>query len=381
MTDDEYWDAPTPQSCVKMAIVEKYFDAWSNVILAKTRRDLCYADLYAGRGKYNDGTLSVPLRILDHAVRDPRLRQRLRTVFNDGDRETAEILERNITSLPGVSDLRHEPRVMCLSVGADDEELLQAIPSVPTVTFLDPFGYTGISLDLISTLTSGFGCECIVFFNTNRIRAAVSNLSVQERMKYLFGAADWPAVRARIETFHGTARELAVIEEFVAALQRRGIRYGLPFRVRNEAGTRASHHLIHVSRHDKAYTIMKEIMAAESSGAGEGVPRFEYNPADERYEILFEYARPLTELRDLLTHRFAGQTLTMEEVFDQHHVGTRFIKRNYKSVLRQMEEDGLIRANPPTDKRPKRHGKPTFADHVSVTFIAPQEQADGPLTD
>jgi len=373
VADDSWWDSPTQQSLVKIAIVHKYFGAWSNVMLSRPTGDLCYADLYAGRGRYNDGTVSVPLLILQRAIDDPQLCERLITVFNDNDKDTHDLLVNNIHSLAGLDQLRHQPRVSNFTVGRDDDQLMRTLPRSPTITFLDPFGYSGISLDLIMRLTSGFGCECIVFFNTNRIRAAVSNLSVQDRMKHLFGAASWPSVRAGIEAFQGIDRELAVVEEFVGALKRRGMPFGLPFRVRNEEGTRASHHLIHVSRHVKGYTIMKGIMAGESSGDGEGVPRFEYNPADERYGILFEYARPLTDLRDLLQQRFAGQTLSMKQVFDRHHVGTPFIEMNYKAVLLEMELAGEIEAEPPVDKRPKHKGAPTFGPNTKVTFPDPED--------
>ena len=65
---------------------------------------------------------------------------------------------------------------------------------------------------------------------------------------------------------------------------------------------------------------------------------------------------------------FAGSTLTMQEIYDQHHVGRRFIKRNYKDALRNLEEQGLVLADPPADKRPVREGIVTFADKVIVTF-------------
>ncbi|MGD9495593.1 MAG: three-Cys-motif partner protein TcmP [Armatimonadota bacterium] len=367
---DDFWRAPSDSSLVKIVIVVKYFDAWSNVMLSRTRGNICYADLYAGRGKYDDGTLSVPLLILQRAIDEPRLGARLMTVFNEADSDTHDHLASNVASFPGVDQLRHRPMTSSLTVGRDDAQLIAPLPSVPTITFLDPFGYSGISLDLIDRLTSGFGRECIVFFNTNRINAAVSNLAVQPKMEFLFGAADWPAARARIEAFQRIDRELAVVEEFVQALKRRGMEFVLPFRVRNQEGTRASHHLIHVCRHVRGYTIMKEIMAGESSGAGVGVPRFEYNPADQRYGILFEYARPFSDLQDLLLERFAGRTLSMAQVFDEHQVGTPFIAKNYKDVLRQMEEDDLIEANPPAPDRPKRKGKATFADTVMVTFPA-----------
>ncbi len=107
---------------------------------------------------------------------------------------------------------------------------------------------------------------------------------------------------------------------------------------------------------------MKEIMAGESSLHEQGVPSFQYSPADQRFPLLFELNRPLDDLEDMLLAQFAGRTLPMKAIYERHHVGRRFIKKNYKDVLKQMEAKGIIRCEPA--KRPKN----TFGDNVSVTF-------------
>jgi hypothetical protein len=58
----------------------------------------------------------------------------------------------------------------------------------------------------------------------------------------------------------------------------------------------------------------------------------------------------------------------MIEVYGQHNVGTDYISTNYKDALNDLEEAGLIRADPPAAKRQKRNGKPTFGDGTKVTF-------------
>jgi hypothetical protein len=100
----------------------------------------------------------------------------------------------------------------------------------------------------------------------------------------------------------------------------------------------------------------------------------EYNPADERQGLLFELARPLEDLEGMLLERFAGRTLTMVQVFDQHNVDTPYIKKNYKDVLTKMELDGTITADPPHSSRRKRKGEVTFGDDVRVTFPPKSKQ-------
>ena len=107
---------------------------------------------------------------------------------------------------------------------------------------------------------------------------------------------------------------------------------------------------------------MKEIMAKESSSTEQGVPSFEYNPATRSEPLLFQFSRPLDELENMLLDGFAGQSMTMEEVYNRHHVGKRYIKKNYKEVLLKLEAEGKITAVP------AKRRKNTFGDDVKVIF-------------
>ena len=107
---------------------------------------------------------------------------------------------------------------------------------------------------------------------------------------------------------------------------------------------------------------MKEIMAKESSSSEQGVPIFEYNPATKYQPLLFELSQPLDELKNMLLNEFAGQTITMIDIYNQHHVGKRYIKKNYKDALIKLETQGEIIAEP------SKRRKNTFGDNVKVTF-------------
>jgi len=158
-------------------------------------------------------------------------------------------------------------------------------------------------------------------------------------------------------------REFAIVEEIAQALKEMGGEFVLPFRFRDDAGKRTSHHLIFVSKHFRGYEIMKEIMAKESTSADQGVPSFEYNPSDKRYRLLFELSRPLDDLEDMLLEHFAGRQSTMRQIYEEHNVDRPFIAKNYKNALHNLETAGKISLAPGT----KRRGT-TFADHLSVSF-------------
>ena len=93
-----------------------------------------------------------------------------------------------------------------------------------------------------------------------------------------------------------------------------------------------------------------------------------YNCRWTRFPLLFELSRPLDDLCEMLLSECAGQTLSMRQTYEKHHVGKRYIKSNYKDALRQLEAEGRIVTDPPAECRRRRKGQVTFADHVQVSF-------------
>lgn len=118
MSKNSFFNEQTEQSFVKATIVSKYFDVWSNVIISTQKRypdrfsgKIAYIDLFAGPGRYADGTQSTPVKILKNAIEKPDIRDRLVTLFNDKDEENYRSLEKTINDIPGVETLRYKPRV------------------------------------------------------------------------------------------------------------------------------------------------------------------------------------------------------------------------------------------------------------------------------
>jgi three-Cys-motif partner protein len=375
MVDNRFFEESREQSLIKATIVAKYFWAWAKVIIGAMRKypelsrdKIAYVDLFAGPGRYKDGSASTPILVLKKAIEDRDIRERLVTIFNDKNEGNKRSLETEIQSIPNLHLLKYQPQVLNEEVGDKIVQNLEQAKLVPTLCFVDPWGYKGLSLRLVNSVLKDWGCDCIFFFNYNRISMGLSNPFVVEHMNALFGQERADDLRDRLEGMEPFEREMTIVNELTIALKELGGEYVLPFCFKNERGVRTSHHLIFVSKHVRGYEIMKEIMAEYSSNKDQGVPSFEYNPADERYSLLFELTRPLDELVRMLPEDFAGKTISMKKIYEEHHVGKPYIKRNYKEALVRLEEEGKIVASPPAEKRKERYGKVTFADSVKVTF-------------
>jgi three-Cys-motif partner protein len=301
------------------------------------------------------------------------MRNMLVSIFNDADLENFSSLQQAIDAIPGIETLKYAPQVYNHEVGDNIVKSFQERKLIPTLFFVDPWGYKGLSLQLINSVVKNWGCDCIFFFNYNRINMGLSNEAVQEHMNALFGQIRINHIRAEFKRARNPQeRELIVVENICEALKEMGGKYVLPFRFKNEDGNRTSHHLIFISKHVKGYEIMKGIMAKESSEQVQGVPSFEYNPATRQQPLLFDLSRPLDELESMLLDTFAGRTMTMREIYEQHHVGRPYIESNYKLALNNLESQGKIKADPPAEKRQKREGKTTFSSSVKVIFPAKQ---------
>jgi len=371
MVDSSFFEESREQSQVKASIVAKYFWAWAKVVLPtakKTGGRIAYIDLFAGPGRYKDGTNSTPLKVLEAAIEDSELRESLVTLFNDKDPENVSSLVSAIGAIPNIGRLRHKPNVINEEVGDRIVKQFEKMRLVPTLFFVDPWGYKGLSLGLINSVLKNWGCDCVFFFNYNRVNMALTNQAVREHVNVLFGEKRAEAIRKELEGLNSIEREHLILERLSEALREMGANFVLPFTFKNERGSRTSHHLIFASKHFKGYEIMKGIMARESSGQDQGVPSFEFSPASEKFPLLFELSRPLDDLEEMLSSEFAGKALTMRAIYEQHNVGRPFIEANYKKVLLGMEASGKITAVPPMDKRPKRSGEVTFAGHVLVKF-------------
>src|SRR5205823_1498044 len=134
-------------------------------------------------------------------------------------------------------------------VGAEIIKLIRKVQSIPTLLFADPWGYKGLSLQLINSVLRNWGCDCIFFFNYNRINMGLSNPYVEEHMVALFGKQRASALRQRLEGLEPEQREKTIVDEFTSALNEIGGTYVLPFNFKSDRRARTSHYLVFVCKH------------------------------------------------------------------------------------------------------------------------------------
>ncbi len=366
MGTEEFFDEQSGESEVKARIVSKYFDAWSRVMVPTIKKRggnrLAYLDTHSGPGKYEDGSSSTPLLVLERAVASEDLCNMLITIFNDVDVENCRKLAAALAEFPGIEKLRHKPILLNNEIAGHAGAYFAPIRKVPTFSFVDPWGYKSISREIIKALVADWGCDCLFFFNYRRVNAAFANPLFAGHVDALFGTERAAKLRVQLSTLRPHEREALILEELAQALKEMAKVFVLPFIFKNESGHRTTHSLVFVSKNELGLEIMKEIMAAESSVLDQGVPTFTYSPADERTPLLFSLARPREALEEMLLEHFAGRTLTADQIYRSHHINYRYVRKNYRDALLQLEGAGKITASP------KKRRVGTFGPNVQATF-------------
>lgn len=338
-----FFNAQRTASAVKSKIVVDYFTAWASVMKTKTRTGkIGYFDFFAGPGAYGDGTESTPLQIARSVLADEQLRKITLMLFEDKDPDAAQSLSKALAGLHGVNSLAHAPRISHGEAARRQiEDFFKTRTLIPTFMFLDPFGYAGLTRDLMQVILKDWGCEIAFYFNFNRINAAVRNSKVRSHMDALFGAERVDSARAALTaSTDEAAREQILLGGMRNALYDIGAKHVLQYRFRKPTGA-IDHHIVFATKNlDPAQKIMKSIMARASSIVDQdGIASFEFSPGVTGAMLPLGGETPMQRLTKQLPSEFRGQRLTVAEIYAAHNESTPFTVKNYQDALRILAYD------------------------------------------
>lgn len=196
-----------PHTQAKHAILARYLKAWLPIMASFNGRIL-YIDAFAGPGRYSKGEEGSPLIALRSLLDNPlfqstRRKSEVMFCFIEEDRERACALEEEINELRVERPL---PEWVSYDVihGEFAPEVTKILDEVerkgkvlaPTFAFIDPFGYSGVPLEVITRIARNPSCECLVTFVYESIirHGGKPETWIQEHIDQLFGTKDWKAV-------------------------------------------------------------------------------------------------------------------------------------------------------------------------------------------
>lgn len=344
--NEVFFSDQTEQSATKAHIVSSYFTAWSRVI-KKWDCKMAYIDLFCGPGRYGDNKPSAPVQIIQSTLNDPVLIEKMMFLFNDYDTANIDSLQKEISALDVDGKLK---RISFLSetMDLDIHNKLSIPKNIPVLSFVDPFGYKGLSRELINKLIANSGSDCIFFFNYNRINMALSsNTKFDEHLVGIFGEERTHSLKALLAPLTPTQREPAVINALVEALIEEKGNYVLPFKFYSTGNLRTSHFIVFVTKSHVACKIMKQIMYSNSAKDSDGVATFSFEDSHNfagKYTQLSMFDGPIKALECLMVSRHHGHTVTVQQLCDEVDCdfANQFVSKNVTDVLKKMELAGKI---------------------------------------
>ena len=366
---DDFFRSLRTGSQVKQRIVVDYFVAYNRVMASRSQEKVGFADLFAGRGSYQDADgssqPSTPLLICQKVIENQIFREKVHLWFNEANPENFELLKNSIDQTPGIELVKYKPKVGNKVVTPDWAGKLRKL-SVPTLFFLDPCGYKGLSLDLIAAAVSGFGNDCIFFFNYSRINMKLGLEIMNDSIDEFFSAERAKLLRAEIKDRTPSEREDLILKAVTDAIKEVGA-ISLPFKFKSDKG-RTSHHLIYASKNKAASGMMKRILASVSSAVAEGVGSHEHDPRQKDTTPSL-FSGPY-EVEERLLSNFVGRELSFGALLDEESTTTRFTDTNYRDALLRLEAQGKVVAEPVAELRPFQAGgkKRTLSKTVLLKF-------------
>lgn len=374
--NENFFESPSEQSGIKMKIVASYFTAWSRIMCQYWDASIPvgYIDLFSGPGVYEDGSESVPLMLVKKVLQDDNMSKRFLFHFNDKDEKNIENLQNAIAAVDKVGKLSNRIKYSIQTIDESFSERLKIKSKGPILSFVDPFGYKGLTTGLINKLIENNGSDCIFFFNYNRINMALSsNTKFDEYLSGIFGDERVLELKRELNGLSPEEREPLVLNALITALKENNANYVLPFKFYSAEMLRTSHFIIFVTKHERGCSIMKQIMYANSAKDIDGVASFEFKDSKnfgDKFEQISFFDRPLDSLCEEVLLICKKGNIMVKDICKRYEndITNFFVARNVKDALIRLEEQNRI-AVISGRKQKMRNGKLNMPDNAVISFL------------
>lgn len=359
------WERPA-HTKAKHDILVKYLGAWFGILGSTPRVTKAgILDGFAGPGVYSNGEPGSPVlalkTLLDHTQFHKLSGTEFVFVFNEQDSERHASLEQVLAAL---KDERtpFPPNVSVHTQNQQFSEYAEALLSgispgqglIPLFAFIDPFGYSDTSMDLISRLLAYDKAELFIYFDFNSIRRFATSGMVDDSLTALFGCDDYKSAPPAGDPHRA---------QFLHDLYERQLRaccnmaYVKSFAMYNERGLLINY-LFFCTRNLQAFDRMK---AAMWNLDPSGEYRFEDRLAGQ--SVLFGSPDVTGPLQDELAAHFSGRTVSIDEVVRYVMAETPYYSGQVKvKTLRPMQAAGRISS-------PNQRQAGFFPDGTLITFL------------
>jgi three-Cys-motif partner protein len=337
MAENTIWPLDD-HTAAKHVILRKYLSAWLPKLTRYNGRVLI-CDGFAGPGIYSKGEEGSPVialrTFLDHSYRE-KMSAEVKYVFIESDKERYESLCQVIEEIGAPGDV---------GVTILHDEYEQAFGKIldyldeadsrlaPTFAFIDPFGVSGVPLEIIDRLMAHGSCEVLITFMVSYIHRFLSRPEFEPHCDRLFGCEDWRAANE----LRGQDRESFLRGLYQRQLENSDIGVGaeyVRFFTMKDARNRTIYDLFFATNHRSGIDAMKDAMwQVDQTGA------YSFSDAtDPDQETLFSNDPEWDQLFDFLLTKFGGHFVAWPDVEEAvRRTPFRILKRPFQAESKKAD--------------------------------------------
>lgn len=348
------WDMQ-PHTAAKHQVLRSYVDGWIPVMgyQALKMRDrigqyprLMVVDGFAGPGRYNGGEPGSPLIMLDALISHSAFPQltgvKFHYLFIEQDRRRVDALRAELDQLeiPPNIQLYLEHGHFEETFGSLVEEITGRDGTlIPTFAFIDPFGYSDVSMNLTGRFLNFPRSEALFFLPLSYLQRFVGRDGQETALTALFDSNEW---REAIP-LDGADRSAFLLNLFEERLHGQGeVNHVTNFQLRTLDGM--DYRLVFATGHQKGLDLMKRAMWRVDPVSGVSyVAR-----TDTGQEVLFSPTADTGPLLAELRRAFGTQWFTSAEA-EAVTNGTPFIADSHLKMktLKPAERADVIEVERP----------------------------------
>ena len=354
------WDIE-PHTRAKHQILEEYLKAWFPILSKRSSR-IVYLDGFAGPGVYSKGEEGSPI-ISIRIAHEHFLRDKLGEIiflFIEKDEKRAnklsEVLKETFPDLP----MKFRYEVVKSEFATELEKNLDALEKgakpPPIFAFIDPFGFSGFPMSLISRLLGYDKCEVLITFMegfANRFTELHQNV-----IDDLFGTYKWREIN-KIDDPDGRRNFILQLyqNQLIQAANAKFVKTFEMIGKKNQL----IYHLVFATRHLRGLEVMKEAMFKVDRRV---TYRFS-DRTDPKQTFILDYGNEenwVSEASKLVYTEFRGQRVSVEEIHEFVIVDTPYIFK--KKILQHLES-----SKPPRIAQVDGRTRPlTYLDGCEIIF-------------
>ena len=244
-------------------------------------------------------------------------------------------------------------------------DVIESERAVPTFVMIDPFGVSGVFMDQIATLMKYPSTEVYISFMYREINRFALRPEFTDHLDKLFGCPGWREVENIVDP---EQRRVFFHNLYERQIRRSGAEYVLPFELYD--GNRHIYTVFFATQSGQGCDKMKQAMWKVAPFGD-----FRFRGGMDRQFTLGAEVVDFSVLRDDLLKEFRlNADVAIETVEEFMRTDkTLFHTSQYKSVLADMEREGMVEAREGTRKQRNRYPPGTVIRFVEPPLPPPPE--------